>query len=318
MRRAQASLFILFVSLLLLSACSRPVGLENGKNVTKTQNASVKDANQSVSVNKTVSQNKTSTQNKTKPKPLITEEGEELAVDADDRIDITTSKGKGMIKGTVKGATKELEMPYEDIDALIFDASKLFKITLFEARYISYYNGNRVLKPSEISVAKEGISSLEDPNLKVDYIPYEVEWSDGFLRGVGCDRREGILKLSIFNNLTNPVPLWRDVKPRIKGAMVFRLNRILLDGITCGADPLQNRTLYVCHRSGVSFVENKQSIVSENSTYSGLQNEVAVSIPGETEVKFFTCPSTVYKNATVPKQNATVNTTGNASSNATA
>ncbi len=306
---------MLMVFLLLLSACSKPVGLENGKNVTKIENASIKELNETVAVNKTVSQN--TTKPKPKPKPIVTDEGEELAVSADDRIDITTSKGKGLIKGTVKGVTKEQEMPYEDIDALIFDASKLFKITLFEARYISYFNGNRVLKPSEIAVAKEGISAVEDPNLNVDYIPYAEVWDEGFLRGVGCDRKKGIIKVGIFNNLSQPVPIWRDVRPRLKGAMVLRLNRVTFDGFSCGADPLQNRTLYTCHRSGVSFVEDKRSVASTNTTYSGLQNEIAVSIPGETEVKYFTCPSTT-QNATVPQQNATVNSTGNQSSNTTA
>ena len=291
---------VLIIAFLILSACSKPVGLTNGDtNKTVTNTTTVKNES-------TVKENKT-----TKPKTTTpsTEPEDTSLVTNEDRIDITTTKGKGHVEGTVKGVTKTMDTAYEDVDAILFDTAKLFKITLFEARYITYLNGNRYLKPSQLTQSTDAIAKHEDPNLDTAYTPYIMTWEDGFLRGVGCDRKRGIIVMNITQNSTAATPLYRDVRPRIKGAIVFRLNRIVLEGSYCeGKDSLEPDVAYRCQHSGLTFLEDRKFSVETNKTYSAFQNEIAVSIPGDTQVKYFNCPDVTL---TPTKTNTTSNTTTN-------
>lgn len=296
--------------LLLLGACSAPAGLSATKKTEKNTTAEQQES--------PAEQQESATEEK--PEPTQEEEDKALEIERPegltikDRIDITLSGGKGTIKGTVKGTTKEVIKDYDDVDALIFDAADLFSVTLYEARYMTYVNGNRFLKPSEIENVQEEVSTIEDPTLDTSNIGYTLEQDTGFLRGVGCDRDAGVLVVKLFNDDEEDHKLYRNVKPQIKNALVFRFNKKVLDTIQCAnsegktTELIETGKEYRCHKSNVDFVEDLHGTLAEDIDREDLKNEVAIGIPGRNEITYFSCPESPVVLAG-PEINTTTNET---------
>ena len=303
---------ILLIFALLLSACGKPAGLENG--ASKELKEFLGDSGNKTQPidNETISEPAETPKNTTESEE---KKDDSLTNEKTDRIDITTSGGKGHVKGTVKGISHSFDAPYDDVDALIFDASDKWDMSLFETRYIVWINGNRYLKPTQEKATEEAIAKIEDPNMDTSGIGYVVTKDEGYLRAVGCDRDRGILTLKIHNIAEEPVPMWRDVKPRIKGAIVFRLNKVVLGTMYCeNKEVLEPDTEYKCRKSGITFIEDRQtSTIHDDVDYGDVKNQIVVQRPGVTEIIDFTCPATPVK----AEESVEVNTTQN-STNATA
>jgi len=277
---------VLLVAMMLLLSCSAPAGLDSGKRDVKEETEEVEETEKEEEKEETEEE-------KEDPDEGLPERPSGLELD--DRIDITLGSGDAAVEGTVKGKYERFKKDYDDLDALIFDASEVFGVTIYEARYMTYVDGSRHLRPSEIEEVDEEISELEDPELDIDYIEYHETYETGFIRGIGCDRAKGLVILDIQQDDTQDHGIWRDVKPRVRNAIVFRLNKKVLENIYCeddegdAQDNLVSGEHYTCRKSNVRFVEDLQGTLADNIDRGDLQNEVVAGIPGRNEVLYFSC-----------------------------
>jgi len=214
----------LLVLVLILVSCSQPAGIGGAENKTGDTEPVVNETEEVV-VDDTVQVN--NTEEDTEREEATDEEKANPTEEHPNRVDVKLGDGSAEIKGWFNNVHHEFDVPYDDKDAIIFDAADKWGVLLFDMRYAIYFDGNRHLRPSQVDSATEGIAQLKDGTLKVDYIEWVAEKDDGFIRKVGCDRNKGIIKFEVHNFMDIDLPIWRDVKPRIKGSLVTRINKEL-------------------------------------------------------------------------------------------
>lgn len=309
------------VLVLVLSACSAPAGLDPAKKDADTgETEEVEETEESEE--ETEDSEEETEESDLREDPENPDEGLDerpSGLALDDRIDIDLGSGDAKVSGTVKGKTESFKKDYDDIDALVFDAAEVFGVTLYEARYMTYVDGNRLLRPSELENVDEEVSELEDPDLDVSHIEFTETYEEGFIRGIGCDREEGILLLDVMQDDDEDHNLWRDVKPRIRNALVFRFNKKVLDTLHCvddegdAQDKLLSGEHYTCRKSNIEFVEDQLGTLGDIDR-GDLKNEVVAGVPGRNEVLYFSCLNGVGEvasedNSTVDLEDNSTNST---------
>lgn len=219
------------------------------------------------------------------------EEEDDSPIDptANDRIDVETIGESSKISGTVLDVPYDFTLPYTDKDAIIFEVSKKIKRPLDYVRYIIHFDGNPYLKPSEKQDFEEEVEETIEPT-EYDYINMSVTKDDGFIREIGCDFENRIIKMSLTNPTNETVKLYKPVSPRIKNALVIYLNGKLLEKMKCDADEIEANETISCVKSKVYFVKGDSSnLISDAGYDSSLVDKLVASRPGYNEQITFEC-----------------------------
>lgn len=296
----------LLILLLLIGACARPPTL-NKSNKTKkmnfTANATI---NTTIDINTTATtatsehndsdiiaqiENQTAETEETTAPP----EANETAVKPD-RIDVHQYKSGGSNKSDVialfGGKTTKFTLDEGDKDAVIFEISKKFGKPLKLIRSLIYFEGFPYLKPSQLKATTEIVATAADEKLNPETIPFLVEKEEGFIRGVGCILEKNLLRVKVANEGDEDIKLFRDVRPRIKGALVISLSTRVLAGLYCdGKDVIPAGKIVDCVKTNVMFIRTRQKVeINENATDASNVKDLLVAYqPGYYEKVAFDC-----------------------------
>jgi len=197
---------------------------------------------------------------------------EEKKEEVKSRIDIWINKDADTTKvnGTFYSEKVSETFSYTDLDAIIFDLANTLNTKLDEVRLIVYVDGERYLKPTQSVVAAEAEAKEQQKTTDFAAIPVIFTKDEGYIRGVGCDLNQGLLKIVFYNNETEDVPFYRNVFPRIKMGLVTYINKKIIVPLYCenNSQVIPANSTIECIRAGVFFVKAKtSSVFSENVTY---------------------------------------------------
>ncbi len=120
-----------------------------------------------------------------------------------------------------------------------------------------------------------------------------------------------MLRVQLQNDRETDIKLYRDVRPRIKGALAITLSTRVLAGLYCdGKDVIKAGGSLDCVKSGVMFIRTRQKVgINENATTDAKVKDLLVAYePGYFEKVEFDCSPGL---KVVPKiqTNASVNRT---------
>ncbi|MEK6874539.1 MAG: hypothetical protein AABX52_02210 [Nanoarchaeota archaeon] len=243
-----------------------------------------------------------------------------------DRVDVHLIKSangnKSEITAKFNLVTEIYTLLEIDKDAVIFEIAKRAGKPLKIVRYITFFDNVPYLRPSERKDATETIATKIDLTIRADQIPIFIEKEEGFIRGVGCSLEHNILHVVLHNDGETDFPIYRDVRPRIKGALVLTLNTRVLSGLYCnGKDILKAGGSLDCIKSNTIFVRNRQKIgINENATDAQKVKDMLVAYyPGYFEKIEFDCApgNIVIQNPAPEPETTTLNMTLNITSNKT-
>ncbi|MBI4448814.1 hypothetical protein HY641_02185 [Candidatus Woesearchaeota archaeon] len=313
------------IILLLIAACARPPSLKakNVSKVVKNDTPTVQKDSALLNVSDIIAQ--IENQTLSGQENVSAEPSDELLIETPvevkpDRVDVHLIKSAGgnksEVTATFGGKTQSFTLAQSDRDAVIFEVSKKFVKPLKLVRSVTYFDGDAYLRPSERESFSEALASDEDEKIDEQTIPIFIEKDDGFIRGVGCSLERGILRIKLQNDGEQDFPLYRDVRPRIKGALVVTLNTRVLAGIYCGGkDILKAGSSLDCIKSNTLFVRTRQKVgINENATdVPKVKDFLVAYYPGYFEKVEFDCAPGI---KLLPKVNITVNISANSTRNA--
>lgn len=217
------------------------------------------------------------------------ENGGDRDAAAANRVDVVLGAETAEISGTINGITKQFSAPYIDKDAIIFDIAKEWDKKPKEIRGFVFFDGKPYSIAAVESAKAEATKQVEKnvSNFNVSSIPFLSEYSSGIVRGIGCNFEKKFLRLKLANDMAKELPMYRNVLPRIKGALIVYLNGKLLE-LQC-TDSIPPGQAVECVKADVQFVMAKQSNVLDESALFKLSDIVAISIPGRHEQFSFKC-----------------------------
>ena len=338
MRNMQCSprckIIFLLIAVLLLAACARPPSLKSGNKSVKIEtkaNVSVDIPKNDTSTPKENASSETPVDSGGSEEPEETPDEDPVIEVQADRVDVHIARSAGGNKSEVTsvfgGKTQKYTLAEGDKDAVIFEIAKKEGKPLKLIRSVTYFDGIAYLRPSERASFTEAVSTETDATIEAAEIPLFIEKDDGFIRGIGCSLEKGILRVKLHNDGEKDFPFYRDVRPRIKGALVVTLNTRVLAGLYCGGkEVLKAGASLDCVKSNTLFVRTRQKVgLNENATDTAKVKDLLVAYyPGYFERVDFDCAP---GNKLLPKVNATatnasstktVNVTVNATANASA
>ena len=210
-----------------------------------------------------------------------------------DRLDVDIRSSDARVTGTVLEVPYDFTVPFTDKDAIIFEVAKQVNKPLNNIRLIIYFDGNPYLKPSDKSKLEEEVQNIL-PTKDIDefkYINYTFSKEDGFIRQVGCDLENAIIKINFVNEGPEPVKLYKEVVPKIKNALVIYLNSKMLKNLNCGgAEEIGANSSITCVKSPVIFIRAGSPSTFGSATYDeSLQDHLVASRPGYSEKLTFEC-----------------------------
>lgn len=269
-------LFVLLVLLLFLAGCSNIRWVKvNGDAIDGSADADLEAEKISDSAAKKESGDRTT--ETTSP------------VKEGDRVDVILGIGSAEIYGTIGGVAKRFSAPYTDKDAITFDIAKEWGKKVYEVRGLAYFNGEpysiKALEAAKEEKAKEDEKNVEAFN--VSAIPLIKEFEAGIVRGIGCSLEQSILRLKLANEGAKELPMFRDVLPRIKGALVVYLNNRLLE-LQC-ADSIAPGEVIECIKTNVVFAAERAGTVVNPDAEFNQPDILAISVPGRHEQFTFRC-----------------------------
>ena len=212
-----------------------------------------------------------------------------------DRVDVrlvTLGGNHSEITAMIKGTSDKFSLPEIDPDAIIYDVAKRYGQPLKTLRYIIYFNGNPYLKPTQSRKTADAIANVQQKSINPTDIPLAVEKNNGFIQALGCSLEKNLLRIVLKNDGDLDIKLYRDVHPRIKGALVLTLNKKVLEDIYCaGKDVLKAGGVLDCIKSNVVFVRTRQkNELTENATDAQkVKDQLAATYPGYSEKIEFDC-----------------------------
>ena len=205
------------------------------------------------------------------------------------RVDVTLGAASAEISGTIAGIAKQFSAPYADKDAIVFDIAKEWNKKPKEIRGFVFFD-NKPYSIAAVEGVKAEVAKLIEKNVSnfnVSSIPFLSEYTSGIVRGIGCDFEKKLLRLKLANDMAKGLPMYRNVLPRIKGALIVYLNGKLLE-LQC-TDVIASGQVVDCIKADAQFVLAKQNNVLDESALFKLSDIVAISIPGRHEQFSFKC-----------------------------
>ena len=216
------------------------------------------------------------------------------------RIDIYLNEdaGTSRAEGEFYGDIVDEDFDYTDIDAIMFDLTKILNTKIDEVRLVVYVDDEPYLKPSQSATAQQHFAEIQEKETNFSAIPIVFTKEEGFIRAIGCDMNESVLRITFHNPTEQEVPLYKIVIPRLQGALVTYLNKKMILPLYCEDNKQvipSNRSLD-CIKAGVFFVQAKTiNIFDEEMHYDkNLEDQLVVTRPGyNEEVKFRCKPETI-------------------------
>jgi len=204
------------------------------------------------------------------------------------------------IDATFFGRNEVFTVPYNDIDAIIFDISKKFAVSLNDIRLILEVDGNPYLRPSqkeELEIEEKGQEVVfnetdDNPYAELPYSFFRNDSEPGYLRAVGCDIKNNVVKFKLHNFKDVVVRRYRIVKPKVQDPLTVYFNKKrLIDSFCDGVLDLEPNQTIECFHSGVSFIKTKQkgSIYDEIEYNEDFTDELYITQPGYNEKFTFVC-----------------------------
>ncbi len=215
----------------------------------------------------------------------------ETTIDSEegDRIDVVLGVESAEIYGTIDGIAKRFSAPYTDKDAIVFDVAKGWGKKVYQVRGLVYFNGEPY-SIKALEVAKEEKANEDEKNVEafnISSIPLIKEYETGIVRAIGCSLEQSILRLKLANEGAKELPMFRDVLPRIKGALVVYLNNRLLE-LHC-ADNVAPGQIIDCIKTNVKFATERTGTVINPNAEFNQPDILAISVPGKHEQFTFKC-----------------------------
>ena len=216
------------------------------------------------------------------------------------RIDIYVNEATGTSRaeGEFYGDIVDEDFDYTDIDAIMFDLSKILNTKIEEVRLVVYIDNEPYLKPSQSAATQQNFAEIREKEINFSAIPIVFTKEEGFIRAIGCDINQSVLRVIFHNPTEQEVPLYKLVIPRVKGALVTYLNKKMILPFYCEDNKQvipSNRSLE-CVKADVFFVQAKTTnIFDEEMRYDeSLEDQLVVTRPGyNEEVKFRCEPETI-------------------------
>lgn len=201
-------------------------------------------------------------------------------ISEENRVDVVLGVDSAEVAGTIDGITRSFSTPYDDKDAIVFDVAKEWDKKVTDVRALIYFNGKpysvKAIKQAEEEVSREQEKDVESFNLSS--ILFIKEFDSGVVRGIGCDFNRNLLRLRLANEFNEDLPMYRNVLPRIKNALVVYLNNKVVE-LHC-VDSIAPGEVVDCVKSNIVFAASKQgSVVDENAEFEVI-DVLAVFRPG--------------------------------------
>jgi len=224
------------------------------------------------------------------------------------RIDvyINEAAGTSRAEGEFYGDIVDEDFDYTDIDAIMFDLSKILNTKIEEVQLVVYIDDEPYLKPSQSAATQQHFAEIQEKETNFSAIPIVFTKEEGFIRAIGCDMNESVLRIIFHNPTEQEVPLYKIVIPRLQGALVTYLNKKMVLPLHCEDNKQvipSNRSLD-CIKAGVFFVQAKTTnIFDEEMRYDeSLEDQLVVTRPGYNEEVKFRCKPETIKNQTNTSQ----------------
>jgi len=216
-------------------------------------------------------------------------------IGSDDFLDVKIGSTNSKVKGNILDIPYEFNVPFTDKDAIVFDVSREVKKPLNYIRLIISFDGKPFLRPSEKEAVKDDVKeALPEGDVKTsdfEYATYIVEKEDGIIRKVGCSLENKVIRLELFNDGIDPIPLYRAVIPRVRNALVIYINSKMIKKLYCdGAEEIPPGESITCVQWDIFFInEGSQTIISDGEFDDSLEDSLVVSRPGYHEAVKFKC-----------------------------
>jgi len=216
-------------------------------------------------------------------------------IGSDDFIDVKIGSTTSAVKAEILDIPYDFSIKFTDKDAIIFEVSKEVKKPLNYVRLIISFGGKPFLRPSEKEAAKDDIKeALPDGDVNTSdfgYATYIVEKEDGIVRKIGCNLENKVIRLELFNDGIDPIPLYRPVIPRVRNALVIYLNSKMIKKLYCdGAEEIPPGESITCVQWDLFFInEGSQGLLSDGEFDESLEDSLVVSRPGYHETIKFKC-----------------------------